>query len=146
MFAAARHKSIPCAAYRRPMVWVYWVMEGWASQWAWVAACCGRAAYAGDAHDTRSRQWKDPFIVTFLAQAPCADTEPKHSPSSEVCFLMCLGQKMMPGSVVGCAENIANSMVFVSFHFFTYSVNWMISNRLLDVFLLAFWVPWIQFC
>ena len=25
---------------------------------------------------------------------------------SEVCFLVGLGQKMMPGSVVGCAENI----------------------------------------
>ena len=27
-------------------------------------------------------------------------------------------------------------------HFFTYLVNWMTSNRLLDVFLVAFWVPW----
>ena len=58
--------------------------------------------------------------------------------SSEVCFLVGLGQKMMPGSVVGCAENIVNTMVFVRFHFFTYSVNWMISNRLLDVFLVVF--------
>ena len=65
--------------------------------------------------------------------------------SSEVCFLLGLGQKMMPGSVVGCAENIVNTMVFVWFHFFTYSVNWMISNRLLDVFLAAFWVPWAHF-
>jgi len=62
------------------------------------------------------------------------------SVSSEVCFLVGLGQKMMPGSVVGCAENIANTMVFVRFHFFTYAVNWIISNRLLDVFLIAFWV------
>ena len=61
--------------------------------------------------------------------------------SSEVSFLVGLGQKMMPGSVVGCVENIVNTMVFVRFHFFTYSVNWMISNRLLDVFLVAFWVP-----
>ena len=61
--------------------------------------------------------------------------------SSEVCFLVGLGQKMIPGSVVGCAENIANTLVFVRFHFFKYSVNLMISNRLLDVFLVAFWVP-----
>ena len=60
------------------------------------------------------------------------------SVSSEVCFLLGLGEKMMPGSVVGCAENIVNIMVFVGFHFFTYLVNWMISNRLLDVFLVAF--------
>ena len=65
--------------------------------------------------------------------------------SSEVCFLVGLGQKMMPGSVVGCAENIVNTVVFIRFHFFTYSVNWMISNRLLDVFLVAFWVPWAHF-
>ena len=65
--------------------------------------------------------------------------------SSEVCFLVGLGEKMVPGSVVGCVENIANTVVFVRFHFFTYSVNWMISNRLLDVFLIAFWVPWAHF-
>ena len=65
--------------------------------------------------------------------------------SSEVCFLVGLGQKMMPGSVVGCAENKVNTVVFVRFHFFTYSVNWMISNRLLDVFLVALWVPWARF-
>ena len=56
--------------------------------------------------------------------------------SSEVCFLVGLGQKMMPGSVVGCAENIANTVVFVGFHFFTYLVNWMIFNRLLELFLI----------
>ena len=67
------------------------------------------------------------------------------SVSSEVCFLVGLGEKMVPGSVVGCAENIVNTVVFVRFHFFTYSVNWMISNRLLYVFLVAFWVPWIHF-
>ena len=33
--------------------------------------------------------------------------------SSEVCFLVGLGQKMMPGSVVGCAENIINTMVLL---------------------------------
>ena len=65
--------------------------------------------------------------------------------SSEVCFLVGLGQKMMPGSVVGCAENIVNTEVFVRFHFFTYLVNWMISDRHLDVFLVAFWVPWAHF-
>ena len=67
------------------------------------------------------------------------------SVSSEVYFLMGLGVKMVPGSVVGCAENIINTMVFVRFHFFMYSVNWMIYNRLLDVFLIAFWVPWAHF-
>ena len=50
------------------------------------------------------------------------------SVSSEVCFLVGLGGKIVPGSVVGCAENIVNSMVFVRFHFFTYLVNWLISN------------------
>ena len=67
------------------------------------------------------------------------------SVSSEVCFLVGLGEKMVPGSVVGCVENIVNTMVFVRFHFFTYLVNWMISNRLLDVFLIAFWIPWAHF-
>ena len=43
--------------------------------------------------------------------------------SSEVCFLVGLGQKMMPGSVVGCVENTVNTMIFVRFHFFTYLVN-----------------------
>ena len=41
------------------------------------------------------------------------------SVSCEVCFLVGLGEKMMPGSVVGCVENIVNTMVFVRFHFFT---------------------------
>jgi hypothetical protein len=67
------------------------------------------------------------------------------SVSSEVCFLEGLGAKRIPGSVVGCAENMINTVVFVRFHFFTYSVNWMVSNRLLDVFLVAFWVPWTHF-
>ena len=58
---------------------------------------------------------------------------------------MGLGEKMMPGSVVGCAETILNTVVFIRFSFVTYLVNWMISNRLLDVFLVAFWVPWAHF-
>ena len=58
---------------------------------------------------------------------------------------MALGEKMIPGSVVGCAENIIHTMVFAIFHFFTYSVNWMISSRLLDVFLVAFSIPWAHF-
>ena len=58
--------------------------------------------------------------------------------SSEVCFLVGLGQKMMPGSVVGCVENIVNTMVFVRFHFFTYLVNWMITSQLWDVFFNSF--------
>ena len=64
------------------------------------------------------------------------------SVSSEVCFLVGLDGKVILRSVVGCAENMINTLVLVGFHFFTYSVNWMISNRLLDVFLVAFWVPW----
>ena len=60
-------------------------------------------------------------------------------------FLVGLGQKMVPGSVVGCVKNIANTVVFVRFHFFTYLVNWMISDRLLDVFSVAFWVHWTFF-
>ena len=67
------------------------------------------------------------------------------SVSSEVCFSMGLGEKMVSGSVVGCAENIVNTVVFVRFHFFTYLVNWLISNRLLGVFLVGFWVPWAYF-
>ena len=52
--------------------------------------------------------------------------------SSKVIFFVGLGQKMMPGSVVGCAGNIVKTMVFVRFHFFTYLVNWMISKPFLD--------------
>ena len=62
-----------------------------------------------------------------------------------MCFLVGLGEEMTPGSVVGCAEDMINTVVFVRFHFFTYLVNCMISNRLLDVFLVAFWVPWVHF-
>jgi hypothetical protein len=64
-------------------------------------------------------------------------------------FLVGLGQKMIPGSVVGCAENIINTIVFVRFHFIAYLVNWivnwMISNRLVDVFLVVFGVPWADY-
>jgi hypothetical protein len=67
------------------------------------------------------------------------------SVSSEVCFLVGLGEKTIPGSVVGRAEKFANAMVFVGFHFFTYLVNWMISSHFLDVFLVASWVPWAHF-
>ena len=45
---------------------------------------------------------------------------------SEVCFLVGLGQKMMPGSVVGCAENIVNTVVFIGFHVFVVLVILMI--------------------
>ena len=58
---------------------------------------------------------------------------------------MGLGEKMVLGSVVGCVENIANTVVFVRFHFFKYLVNWLISNRLLGVLLVGFWVPWAHF-
>ena len=67
------------------------------------------------------------------------------SVSSEVCFLLDLAEKMMPGSVVGRAENIANAAVFVRFHFLRYLMNWMIFNWFLDVFLVVFWVPWSHF-
>ena len=67
------------------------------------------------------------------------------SVSSEVCFFVGLGKKMMPGSVVGCAGNIVKTMVFIRFRFFTYLMNWVIFTRLLDVFLVAFWVPWTHF-
>ena len=55
------------------------------------------------------------------------------------------GAHMTPGFVIGCAENIIKTMVFVRFYFFKYLVNWMTSNRLSDVFLVAFWVPWAHF-
>ena len=60
-------------------------------------------------------------------------------------FFVGLGEEMTAGSVVGCAENIVNIVVFVRLHFFTYSVYWMIFNRLLNVFLVAFGVPWAHF-
>ena len=62
-----------------------------------------------------------------------------------MCFLVGLGEEMPAGSVVGRGENMLNAPVFVRFHFFACLVNWMISNRLLQVFLGAFWVPWAQF-
>ena len=62
-----------------------------------------------------------------------------------MCFLVGLGEEMMPGSGVGCTENILNNVVFVRFHFFTCLVNWMIFNCLLDVFLVAFWGPGTHF-
>jgi hypothetical protein len=57
-----------------------------------------------------------------------------------VCFLVGLDEEMTPGSVVGCAENIliVNTLIFARFHFFTYLVNWMIFNRLFNVFVVAF--------
>ena len=67
------------------------------------------------------------------------------SVSSEMSFLMGLGEELVPGSVVGCVENMVNTVVFVRFHFFTYLVNWLISNRLWGVFLVGFWVPWAHF-
>jgi hypothetical protein len=62
--------------------------------------------------------------------------------SSEVCFLLGLGEKKIPGSVAGCIENIANAQVFVRFHFFTYLVSWMISNCFFDIFLVVFRISW----
>ena len=49
---------------------------------------------------------------------------------------------MTPGSILGCSENIINTMFFGMFHFFTQLMNWMIFNGLCDVFLVAFGVPW----
>ena len=62
-----------------------------------------------------------------------------------MCFFMGLSEEMMPGSHVGCAENMKNTVVCVRFHFFTYLVNWMIYNRLLDAFLVALGVPGTNF-
>ena len=56
-----------------------------------------------------------------------------------------LRTEMPAGSVVGRAGNTVNTLVFERFDFFTCLVNWMISNRLLDVFLVCFWVPWAHF-
>ena len=42
-------------------------------------------------------------------------------------------------------ENQLNTKVFVRFHFFTCLVKWLISNRLLEVFLVGFGVPWGHF-
>ena len=43
------------------------------------------------------------------------------SVSSEVCFLMGLGEKMVPGSVVGCVENIINTGFREVSHFHVFS-------------------------
>ena len=50
------------------------------------------------------------------------------SASSEVCLLVGLVKETMPGSVVGCVENIINTLVFVRLHLFTYLVHWMTSS------------------
>ena len=62
-----------------------------------------------------------------------------------MCVFCGLGEEMTPGSVFGGVGNIVNTVVFVRFHFFTCLVNCMISNRLLDVFFVAFGVPWAHF-
>ena len=67
------------------------------------------------------------------------------SVSSEVYFLMGLGEKMVPESVVGCVEKMINTIVLMRFHFFRYLVNWLISNRLLGVYLVGFWIPCFNF-
>ena len=59
--------------------------------------------------------------------------------SSEICFLVGLGETMISGSAVWCVESIASAMVFVRFNFFAYLVNWMISNRYSGVFFIVFW-------
>ena len=56
-----------------------------------------------------------------------------------------LGEERSPGSVLGCTEDIINTMVLVRVRFFTYSVSWMTSNRLLDDFLGVLWVAWAHF-
>ena len=43
-------------------------------------------------------------------------------------FLVGLSEEMIPGSDVGCVQDMTNTVVFVRFHFSTYLVNWMISN------------------
>ena len=60
-------------------------------------------------------------------------------------FVMVLDEGIASGSVAGCIDNKIIAVVSVTFRFFTCLVNWMISNRLLDVFLVAFWVPWTHF-
>ena len=50
------------------------------------------------------------------------------SVSSEVVFFVALGEVMTPCPVLGYTENIKNRVVLVSLYFFTYSVNWLISN------------------
>ena len=68
------------------------------------------------------------------------------SVSFDVYLLVGLCEEMAPGSVVICAENSMSAIVFVRFHSSRCLVNWMISNRLWDAFLVAFWVYWIHFC
>ena len=62
-----------------------------------------------------------------------------------MCFLVGLGEKMVPGSVDGCVENIVNTVVFVKFHFFTYFSELVDIRLTVGVFLLAFWVLWGHF-
>ena len=49
-------------------------------------------------------------------------------------FFLGLGERAMPGSVVGCVGNMIKTMVFIRFRFFTYLMNWVIFNRLLGAF------------
>ena len=62
-----------------------------------------------------------------------------------MCFLVGLVEKMVPGSVVGCAENIVNTMVFIKSHFFTYFSELVDIRLTVGVFLLAFGVLWAHF-
>ena len=62
------------------------------------------------------------------------------SVSSEVCVLVGLGENI-PGSVVECVGNFVKCIGFIRFHFFTYLVNWMISNRLVDLFSSSCFIP-----
>ena len=43
-------------------------------------------------------------------------------------FLVGLSEEMIPGSDVGCVQDMTNTVVVVRFPFFAYLVNWMISN------------------
>jgi hypothetical protein len=48
--------------------------------------------------------------------------------------------------VVGCVGNLLNIVVLVRFHFLSYLVNWMMFNRLLELFFVAFWVSFFLIC
>ena len=48
-------------------------------------------------------------------------------------------------SMPGCAETIINTVVFVRFHFSSCLVNWVSSERLLDLFLVVWGLRWPLF-
>ena len=70
---------------------------------------------------------------------------PNYSMGSWVVFLVIWEWKFHANLVLGCAETAINTMVFMSFHFFSYLRIWVSSGRILDSILVAFWCLGVTF-